>query len=215
MAKLLWILLLVLAIDLLVDSAITTSTTRKPRARKAPLRKTITPSNSTSSSKAVRPSSTIKKVQPITKSNSTSSAGASVRSLPSRWAQNATFNVRRNPASLELPEISPTRVDPSRIREDMEALGVNNEFNPDNNVNAMETPTIIRPSAQSRPSFRPPVQSRLPSRTSSRFNNFQNSAFDPFDEYEDLLFDDYDQPLEDNKLLAETSSSGKFLKSEV
>ncbi|EFX84175.1 hypothetical protein DAPPUDRAFT_315199 [Daphnia pulex] len=44
-----------------------------------------------------------------------------------------------------------------------------------------------------------------------------NTAPNPYSDYEDLLFDEYDQPLQDNKLLAETASptSNKFLKSEV
>lgn len=114
------------------------------------------------------------------------SLGASSNQLP----ENTTYGVRRNPASLS--------VNPSRLREDMNELGLEPDSEDDfNNVDVMEAVNYGRQQA---------------TMTASR-----SSAYSPYSDYEDMLFDEYDQPLQDNKLLAETSSStsGKFLKSEV
>ena len=124
--------------------------------------------------------------------------------------------VRRNPASLQSSSadlgFEASRVDRSRLKEDMAALGLNLESE-DNNVNAM---AATNTGNQQRASARAPArtQARAPARAPAPR---PIPAYNPFSDYEDMLFDEYDQPLQDNKLLAETSSStsSKFLKSEV
>lgn len=242
MVKLGWILLIVVAMVVLVESATPTSpTTRKPRSRKAPLSRSLASSSSSSSSSSSRSSSSSssssssRKAQPSSSSSKrtssrtsgsggssssssrrSSSSSASSGSSSSREqsqaaaaatsislsasSENAT-GVRRNPASLQSSYMgfqATRNVNPGRLREDMKELGLTSESDEGfNNLNVMETANSGRQQAN--------------------WGASRGSAYNQYSDYEDLLFDEYDQPLQDNKLLAETSSSssGKFLKSEV
>ncbi|XP_032796601.2 uncharacterized protein LOC116932820 [Daphnia magna] len=188
MAKLWWcVVLIVVSIAILAESS---STTKRPKSRKAPLNRNL--AQQPSSSRRVASSSLARK------------APSSQRSMPSLRAPtaNATSAVRRNPASLQASQdlgFQASPVDRSRLKEDMAALGLS--LNPeDNSINVMGPSDAGR-----KPPQRPPALVQRPNQP------LPNS----YNDYEDLLFDDYDQPLQDNKLLAESSSSGKFLKSEV
>lgn len=205
MVKLGWIVLILMVMVVLADSATTTKRPIKSRARKTLLSKSLSSANSSisspESSTGANPS---KKVRPVTKKVQISSPKIQSQSSNAQ-PDNTTSAVRRNPASLQIsfPDIKPTRVNPSRLREDMSELGLDDPVNANddlNNLNAMGTNGRQPP----RSSQRRPVPPR------------RTPAFDPYTDYEDLLFDEYDEPLEDNQLLAEASPSrGRYLQSEV
>lgn len=184
-------MLIVVSIAILTESA---STTRKPRARKAPLQRNL--AQPSSSSKRVPSSSSVRRPSSVQQSPSkrAPSSAATTNDSPS--------SVRRNPASLVPSQdlgFEATQVDRSRLKEDMAALGL--AFNPENNnldvMGAFDTAV--------KPAQRPAASAPRPNQQMPN----------PYNDYEDMLFDDYDQPLQDNKLLAESSSSGRYLKSEV
>lgn len=189
-----WILLIVVSVAILAES--TSTTTKKPKARKAPLQSNYPYK---------------KRVRAPTGGSPPGTAPSSGSAQPAEPASSA---VRRNPASLQSQDLGfeATRVDKSRLKEDMAALGLTLDSN-DNNVNAVG-PTNT--GNQQRPPARAPARAPAP-RPAPRPVPRPAPSYNPYSDYEDLLFDEYDQPLQDNKLLAETSSStsSKFLKSEV
>lgn len=223
MLKIGWIVLIVLALAILAQSE--TTTTRKPRARKASLSKSLSSSNSSLSSdtKKVQQPSDAKKVLP---------SSSKIVNQPSQRSHNVSYAVRRNPASIQrsAEEIKPIpNVNPSRLKEDMTELGLNVPVDSNDNsnvLNVLETPrspsrSRPRPRPRPRPSAsrpRSPPQERFPQERfpQEMFPLSRGDPFDPFADYEDLLFDEYDEPLQDNKLLAESlPTHGKFLSSEV
>ena len=119
--------------------------------------------------------------------------------------------VRRNPASvdLELANLAASQpldsIDPNRLREDMAQLGLNEPLNLDDNLNNLNAMDRVEQPARQPPARQPPA---------GPYPLQRRPQFNPYD-YEDMLFDDYDQPLQDNKLLAESTPSDRYLKSEV
>ncbi len=204
-----WILLIVLSIAILTES---TTTTKKPKSRKAPLN-----SPYKTSKRVQQPSGA---AQPAQRSSAKPLAASQPGPLRPEEPVAAPSVVRRNPASLQSQSqdlgFEAVPVDRSRLKEDMAALGLT--LDPaDNNVNAIGSANTGN---QQRPPARAPARTpaRAPARAPARTPALRPvPAPNPYSDYEDLLFDEYDQPLQDNKLLAETASptSNKFLKSEV
>lgn len=211
MVKIGWIVLFVVALAILAQSE---TTTRKPRARKVSLSKSLSPRSNSSMLNDK------KKIQPVTSEVKKSLLATGKVIEPAKKPANISYAVRRNPASLqrsaEIEVPNPDPVNPTRLKEDMQELGLDVSLDSNDNSNTLNVLEPPRSVPVSRPRSRPrPSVSRPRSLPQQRYPPPRNDNYDPFADYEDLLFDEYDQPLEDNKFLAESLPSGKYLSSEV